>query len=479
MNRWMSLIVVALLIPSSANALCAAQDMEGRWVNENPDSRSFARVDIEFPCYDTAGQSGPEAVVHVFGVCHPYPCDWGETNASYSFLALESGWPQYTRVDAVYNIGSAVVNFVILRLAADRLLVYSSQDFVEGIALKDLSRIDYFRPMNRWVNIDTYPPSPKQGDRVAFVISAGDASGIERINYTVNNLPGALLSPPYRIDFDTCKSSGDYHTDIALEGQIIYTDGEIVPFGAMHGLTVGRNAREDQDRSFAFYVAEDGDQGLEDRNIDRANAFIDEFDTYAEAQYFFAEPEFYTNAAVNFANSVDLALSIGHGNHHVFFTGNGMVDMTDTAFGNFAPCYQNGDLEYLAFVSCETLSMQTIGGTPFVDFWVHNGSTAAETRPFTGLHMVLGFASDIHFRHWLLDDNGEDFLRAFARYLDRGWKVKDAWLYAADDELPVDSSQNRAAALYMEVYEHDRLSTVKDDYIYGHPNYGRFFIEHW
>jgi hypothetical protein len=91
--------------------------------------------------------------------------------------------------------------------------------------------------------------------------------------------------------------------------------------------------------------------------------------------------------------------------------------------------------------------------------------------------MVLGFLTDVHFRHWLLDDNGSDFLNAFAEKLDDGMKVRNAWLEAADDALPIDSSQNAAGVLYLEEYEHDRLSTVKDDYIFGNPKYGRVWIE--
>lgn len=466
-----------LLAPAPAHALCAAQDMEGKWINEDPQSRSIHRVDLHFPCYDTAGATGPAAMVHVYGVCSPTACDWGEVSASSTFLSNENSWPQYTRVDARYSLGFANVDFVILRLAKDRILVFSGTDFADTSDHLDLSRVEYFKPLTRWVAVNEHPPDPKQGDVASFWLSVGDQAALDRVEYTLGGSTGVLHALPYTITFDTCKSTGLYHKTLTLQGEAVYQDGERVPFLYVHDLTTGRHSREDTDSTYAFYVAEDDDEDLEERNIDRANAFIDEFDAYSRSQYFFAEPSFYTTNAIDYANSVDLAVSIGHGSHHTFFAGNTAVDLSGTEFGNFAPCHRTGDLEYLALVSCQTLSTNTIGNTPFSAFWLHSDATCLQPRPFTGLHMVLGFLTDVHFRHWLLDDNGSDFLSAFAEKLDDGMKVRTAWLEAADDELPIDSSQNAAGVLYLEEYEHDRLSTVRDDYIHGHPKYGRVWIE--
>lgn len=473
------LLAIIIFTPCQVYALCAAQDMEGKWINENPDSRNLHRIDIHFPCYDTAGSSGPAATIHVYGVCEPSPCDWGEVPASSTFLSLENNWPQYTRVGARYQFPHANQEIEVLKLSPERLIVFSGTHFTVDNPeyVDDYSRIEYFKPMNRYIDLQAHPDNPKQGDILSFWLNVGDQSSLTRIDYTINGTIGIIQTPPYTITFDTCKNSGQYYTNISLLGEAVYSDGERVPFSYSNDLTTGKQIREDQDRTFAFYVAEDDDQDLEDRNIDRANAFIDEFNSYNESQYFFAEPWFYTTNAIDFANSVDLAISIGHGNHHIFFAGNTDVDLSTTEFGNFVPCHRTGDLEYLAFVSCETLSDTTIGSTPFWDFWIHNNSNRLDPRPFSGLHMVLGFLNDVHFRHWFADDNGSDFLSAFAEKLDDGMKVRTAWLEAADDELPIDSSQNRAGVLYLEEYEHDRLSTVRDDFIYGNPKYGRMWLE--
>jgi hypothetical protein len=480
LHRAIALCLLACLIfiPCRSHALCAAQHIEGKWINEDPQSGNFHSIEIEVPCYDTAGASGPVAKIHVYGVCHPAPCDWGEIPASSAFTSEETG--QLTRVSARYDWGSLLVDITILQLAADRLIVFSEYDFRDAPTSGnrvDRSRIEYFRPQNRWVEVSAYPANPKQGDVIAFSLNVGDQVSLDRIHYTLNNATGLMQTPPYTIEMNTCKTTGRYHTELTLQGEAMYRDGERVPFAYNHDLTSGRHIRENQTRTYAFYVAEDSDKDFEGRSIERANAFIDEFNSYSRAQYHYAEPWFYTTNAIDFANGVDLAISIGHGRPHVFVTGNGDVDLSATEFGSLSPCHRTGDLEYLVFVACSTLNDATIGNIPFQDHWFHRDASKLQARPFTGLHMVLGFLNHVHFRHWFLDDNGNDFLKAFAEKLDDGMEVRTAWLEAADDELPIDSSQNRAGVLYLEEYEHDRLSTVRDDFIYGNPKYGRSWLE--
>ena len=58
-------------------------------------------------------------------------------------------------------------------------------------------------------------------------------------------------------------------------------------------------------------------------------------------------------------------------------------------------------------------------------------------------------------------------------------RVKDAWLYASDDELSTGDGENLSAVIYLERYENDRLSTSRDDHIYGHSRYDDQWMEYW
>jgi Tol biopolymer transport system component len=329
----------------------------------------------------------------------------------------------------------------------------------------------------RWVRMSPNPPDLKQGDLVTLNIEAGDRDHIARVDYTVNGRSGSVTTVPNQILFDTCKASGSYYTDLAVWCDANYKDGEHFPFSASFDLTTGRVTREDSDRTYAFYCAQDPDQDFEDRLISRANAFREEFDSYTESQYYYAMPWVFTNGAIDGANSVDLALAIGHGWPHLFVTGNGDVDFSTTAFGMFAPCNRVGDLKYLALISCFTLSLDDIGGNPFWYYWVHRSDTRLHNRPFTGLHMVLGFTTLVHFSYSVLSDSGRDFLNRFAVDLDDGMAVREAWFDAANEELDFADGHNRTAVLYQADYENDAVDSNRDHYIFGNPRY-TFWVEY-
>lgn len=485
---WLFTVIIAgastLFVPeaSHAQALCAAQDMDGTWINVDPNTGSLYRIDIDFPCYDVAGASGPIVKIKTLGACSPTPCNWGEVASNNAFMNTSGGWPQYTRVNARYNFNFAIVDLVILLLANDRILIFSETEYTDGSGRPDYSYIDYMEPLERWIDATLLPGSPKQGDVLSFGVTLGDQAHLQRLDYSVGGINGSLYSPPFNISVNTCKETGDYITDLMLQLVAVYDDDEVQTFSSPHyDLTVGQTVREDQDRTFAFYVAEDPDKDFENRLISRANAFLDEFDSYDESQYHFAEPFIYTSQSYWYANSVDLAVSIGHGAHHQFFTGNGSVDLSGTAYGNLAPCYRTGDLEYLAMVSCQTLSMQDIGGESFWDYWFNDQNSRLEARPFTGLHQVLGFNTNVVLSYGLINDDGEDFLNTFAKKLDQNKRVRDAWMDAADEELSIENNKNRSAVLYLDRYENDRLSNNRNDYIFGNTNYAYYnrWIEHW
>jgi len=217
----------------------------------------------------------------------------------------------------------------------------------------------------------------KQGDNIEIEVNARDTNDLTKLEYKVNNQQTVHNAPPTitfpkTVIYDSAKTTGTYHDKITLWGKATYQDGSTRTFGPEdRGLTVCKNSREDGDRTFAIYIAHD-DEDREDLRSEMANAFQDEISSLDESQYFWAEPRFYTNQAIHFANSVDMAISLGHGRHHAYKAGENAGDWVDSdemAFGGFEPAHQTGDLEYLVFGSCQTLSMDEV-----VDIYLSGGN---------------------------------------------------------------------------------------------------------
>jgi hypothetical protein len=135
--RWVlgALAVVTLAFASPAEALCARQQEDGRWVNVDPNTRDFTRIQLRFICQDQVlnGQlypPGPPWYVHVWGKCLPNDCDWGEVDAR----RLDSG-----HVYAVFDQGF-VKTYIYAKMSQYRpgqLWVYAWTDF------RDPSRPDF------------------------------------------------------------------------------------------------------------------------------------------------------------------------------------------------------------------------------------------------------------------------------------------------------------------------------------------------
>lgn len=322
--------------------------------------------------------------------------------------------------------------------------------------------------------ISVSPTSPKQGDRVFVTVDNKERGDVERVDLTVAGHTTSTTVVPHTVTLDTCKDTGTYMTELTATAVTTYDDGETGTITRSYDLTVGLDSIEDADNQYSVYVAHDGDDDAEDLMVDMANAFIDEFGALSLSQYLWSEARFYTNQCISYANAADLILSFGHGNHHIYNS----IDLSRTHYGNFAPCRQNGDAEYLAFASCQSLSMENSGGNPWDYFWGNTHATRLDRRPFSGLHMVMGFRTNFHVKKILWWSDGEDFLEAFAENLDSGDKVVDAWQEAVGDELDFDDGNNRGTVFYLNEYKDDVISSRKDDYIYGNTKYGIGF-DYW
>jgi hypothetical protein len=334
----------------------------------------------------------------------------------------------------------------------------------------------------RWIKMTPISESPKQGDNIEVKITVGKKSELKKVDFKINNVTGTTTTIPHTVSINTCKESGIYYTTLTLWGEATYNDGEKKRFSGNYDLTVGNVTREDSDLNYNIYVAHDDDGDKEDLRIGMANAFMDEFNYYSESQYYWAEPRFYTTQCINFANNADMTISFGHGSHHQYKAGKNSsdwVNIANTSYGNCAQCFNTGDLEYLVFGSCQTLSMDNNGGYTFWHYWFHEDNNKIDKRPFTGLHMVLGFRTNHRIVYWIFDNDSEDFFEAFAENMDDGMKIIDAWQEAAGDELSFSDGKNRTAVIYLLVYENANIFYNQHDYIYDNSKYYQQYIDYW
>ena len=105
-------------------------------------------------------------------------------------------------------------------------------------------------------------------------------------------------------------------------------------------------------------------------------------------------------------------------------------------------------------------------GARFTHWWRHNEQTKSDNRPFSGLHMALGFETVL-----CLCEDIDGFMGTFADYLDCGMYVVDAWMEAADDNLSFEDKKNISIVYFMKPYEYDQFTSNQDDYIYPNYNY--------
>lgn len=141
----------AALVANSeqAFALCAAQDVQGTWLNEDPDTRSLTQVLINLPCNDTVvipeGGEAPEPApdtIHVYGSCHPTDCDWGVEEITYKYWSRSQS--QYTYLRATYDHGFAERVLHVYRLNESRLMVIMYTEFTDNSGRDDYTSVDYF-----------------------------------------------------------------------------------------------------------------------------------------------------------------------------------------------------------------------------------------------------------------------------------------------------------------------------------------------
>lgn len=127
-------VSAAAMTAAPAQALCAAQPMEGNWRNINSGTKAITRVNVGFTCGDvrscdtdgncTGGQSF--FTVRTFGKCSPTDCDWGARRAA----TMSDGWQR-----ATYS-HSWATKYVWIKTyvfgSTTYLRVYTWTDFTDG-----------------------------------------------------------------------------------------------------------------------------------------------------------------------------------------------------------------------------------------------------------------------------------------------------------------------------------------------------------
>jgi hypothetical protein len=240
-----------------------------------------------------------------------------------------------------------------------------------------------------------------------------------------------------------------------------FCTGDEVPttFAAIFPYYMFPLSQEDEDNTFVVYVSnEDGDLFVKP-----GYAFLDEFkDKWKNTQYYWGQQKFLQEYHLNYVDSADLAYIGGHGNVSYISLSEGEgCDLTRCAWGSWSSHNRKGDLEYIVFNSCLTLS---VSGN-WRERWK---STPNKKRPFSGLHMALGYCIKVS------EDIGDfkDITDGFAENLIDGHSVRWSWLEAVEDEMSIWDSHLNPCVMYIRDYKDDTISKHnKQDRWYHHSDY--------
>ena len=226
------------------------------------------------------------------------------------------------------------------------------------------------------------------------------------------------------------------------------------------------SGREDADHQFVGYVSNE-----EDRFVGYVCGFRDEFKgTWSNPQYYWGEARFLGADHLTFADSADLAYIAGHGapSYIKMSAGQGCW-LPDTALGSHSTLDHTGDLEYIVFHSCSVLSLADVDGVPWRERWAHTYATRNDPRPFSGLHVAMGFRTTHHngagAGRWAADE--------FAENLEEGHSVRYSWYEAAEDARYLAGwTDNKPAVFYLRPHKYEKAGQHNStDFKYGDADY--------
>jgi hypothetical protein len=119
-------------------ALADINEFIGAWKNVDGNARGVIRL--------TISDNGPNIDVHVWGQCHPTPCDWGTVRAILYGSSVESPLPTQTEVlRAEYNQSFARTQVIIHKAANDELRVEVLTNFSDNSGRSNYYNTDLFK----------------------------------------------------------------------------------------------------------------------------------------------------------------------------------------------------------------------------------------------------------------------------------------------------------------------------------------------
>jgi len=224
------------------------------------------------------------------------------------------------------------------------------------------------------------------------------------------------------------------------------------------------NSAEDSDAEHVGYASSEAE-----RFWDNVSDFKKEFqNTWPCTQYYWGERCFLEEDHLTFVDSADLAFISGHGNSSYIAMDTGEdTDLTRCNWGSWSSNSRKGDLEYIAFESCQVLSLDG-------DWRERWSCTPNRRRPFAGLHVACGFKNN-HQESPVFELSDE-----FAENLEDGYSVRWAWLEATDDENDwVWGHDNIGCVIYVSPHENETISGhTSSDRWYHHSDYS-LAAEYW
>ena|GEM_PF-3329613 len=184
----------------------------------------------------------------------------------------------------------------------------------------------------------------------------------------------------------------------------------------------------------------------------KASRFKHQFeDAWPCAQYHYAYPFMLAEDHLYFADAMDLAYVTGHGRPGGMSLSWQDCEISDCALGSWSSNTRRGDLDYIAFESCQVTSLDG-------DWWLRWLSTPNKKGPFSGLHVACGF--------WNNHRASTQFSLAdeFALNLEEGMSVRSAWMEAVEDENDwISGHWNKGSVIY--------VAPHRDEPIAGHTHY--------
>jgi hypothetical protein len=123
------LLVVVTIFTGCGGTTLGGSDFYGFWVNEDTDTPSITKVDIQ--------KIGDIIYVHMWGKCYPIDCDWGIETTNI-FDAADG------TLNLVWDQGFSIKTQELILLSDGRLKVITFCHFTDNSGRPDYESIEFF-----------------------------------------------------------------------------------------------------------------------------------------------------------------------------------------------------------------------------------------------------------------------------------------------------------------------------------------------